>query len=43
VKDYTPIGMIGGAPNVLVINAALPVKNFVEFKTYLKQNPGKVS
>jgi tripartite-type tricarboxylate transporter receptor subunit TctC len=43
VKDYTPIGMIGGTPNVLVINAALPVKNFTEFKIYLKQNPGKVS
>jgi tripartite-type tricarboxylate transporter receptor subunit TctC len=43
VKDFTPIGMIGGTPNVLVINAALPVKNFAEFKAYLKQNPGKIS
>ena len=26
VKDFTPIGMIGGTPNVLVVNATLPVK-----------------
>ena len=24
IKDFTPVGMIGGTPHVLVINAALP-------------------
>lgn len=43
IKDFTPIGMIGGTPNVLVVNAALPVKNIKEFVDYLKKNPGKVS
>lgn len=43
VKDFTPIGMIGGTPNVLVVNAALPVKNVREFIEYLRKNPGKVS
>ncbi len=43
VKDFTPIGMIGGTPNVLVVNAALPVTNLREFVDYLKKNPGKVS
>ena len=43
VKDFTPIGMIGGTPNVLVVNAALPVNNIQEFVDYLKKNPGKVS
>ncbi len=43
VKDFTPIGMIGGTPNVLVINAALPVKNIKEFIEYLRKNPGRVS
>ena len=43
IKDFTPIGMIGGTPNVLVINAALPVQNIREFIDYLKKNPGKVS
>ena len=43
VKDFTPIGMIGGTPNVLVVNAALPVKNIKEFVEYLRKNPGKLS
>ena len=43
VKDFTPIGMIGGTPNVLVVNAALPVSNIKEFIAYLQKNPGKVS
>src|SRR5215212_11732520 len=30
IKDFTPIGMIGGTPNVLVVNAGLPVKTLVE-------------
>lgn len=43
VKDFTAIGMIGATPNVLVVNASLPVKNLKEFVEYLKKNPGKVS
>ncbi|CAN0099875.1 unnamed protein product [Phaeothamnion confervicola] len=43
IKDFTPIGMIGGTPNVLVVNAALPVNNLKEFVAYLRQNPGRVS
>ena len=43
IKDFTPIGMIGGTPNVLVVNAALPVKNIKEFIEYIKKNPGKLS
>ncbi len=43
VKDFTSIGMIGATPNVLVVNAALPVANLAEFIAYLKQNPGKLS
>ena len=43
VKDFTPIGMIGGTPNVLVVNAALPVNTVQEFVDYLKKNPGKLS
>ena len=43
VKDFSPIGMIGGSPNVLVVNAALPVKNIKEFVEYLRKNPGKLS
>jgi tripartite-type tricarboxylate transporter receptor subunit TctC len=43
IKDFTPVGMIGGTPNVLVVNASLPVNNIKEFIDYVKKNPGKVS
>jgi tripartite-type tricarboxylate transporter receptor subunit TctC len=43
VKDYTAIGMIGATPNVLVVNAALPVKTLKEFVEYVKKNPGRLS
>ncbi len=43
IKDFTPIGMIGATPNVLVVNNSLPVKNVKELIEYLKKNPGKVS
>jgi tripartite-type tricarboxylate transporter receptor subunit TctC len=43
IKDFTPVGMIGATPNVLVVNAALPVKTVAEFVAYVKKNPGRVS
>jgi tripartite-type tricarboxylate transporter receptor subunit TctC len=43
IKDFTPVGMIGGTPNVLVVNASLPVTNLAEFIAYLRGNPGKLS
>jgi tripartite-type tricarboxylate transporter receptor subunit TctC len=43
VRDFTPIGMIGGTPNVLVVNAELPVRSVKEFTDYLRAHPGKVS
>jgi tripartite-type tricarboxylate transporter receptor subunit TctC len=43
IKDFTPVGMIGGTPNVLVVNAAIPAKDVTEFVAYLRANTGKVS
>ncbi len=43
VKDFTPVGMIGATPNVLVVNTNLPVSNVAEFVAYVKKNPGKLS
>ena len=43
VKDFTPIGMIGGTPNVLVVDAKLPIKTLKEFIDFVRKNPGKVS
>ena len=43
VKDFTPIGLIGGTPNVLVVNTALPVQDLKAFVDYLRKDPGKIS
>ncbi len=43
IKDFTPIGMIGGTPNVLVVNAAIPARDVREFVAYLRANMGKIS
>jgi tripartite-type tricarboxylate transporter receptor subunit TctC len=42
VKDFTPIAMLGGTPNLLVVARAVPVDTLQEFVTYAKANPGKV-
>jgi tripartite-type tricarboxylate transporter receptor subunit TctC len=43
IKDFTPVGMIGGTPNVLVINASLAPTTLPQFIDYLRKNPGKVN
>lgn len=45
IKDFTPIGMIGGTPNVLVVNATVlaQVQNVAQFVAHLKANPGRVN
>jgi tripartite-type tricarboxylate transporter receptor subunit TctC len=42
VKDFTAIGMIGATPNVLVVNASLPVKT-EGIHRLLEEVPGQVS
>jgi tripartite-type tricarboxylate transporter receptor subunit TctC len=43
IKDFTPIGMIGGTPNVLVVHPSVPAKNVKEFIDFIKKNPTSVS
>jgi len=43
VKDFTPIGMIGATPNVLVVNSTLPAKTPAEFIDYVRRNPGRIA
>jgi len=43
VKDFSPIAMVGGTPNVLVVPPSLPVTTLAEFVSYIKANPGKFS
>src|SRR3954463_5085420 len=43
VKDFTPIAMVGGTPNILVVTPSLPVQTLPEFIAYAKANKGKLS
>jgi tripartite-type tricarboxylate transporter receptor subunit TctC len=43
IRDFTPIGMIGGTPNVLVVNSALPAKTLPEFIDHVKKNPARLN
>jgi tripartite-type tricarboxylate transporter receptor subunit TctC len=43
VKDFTPVAMVGGTPNILVVPPSVPAKTLAEFIAYVKANPGKVS
>jgi len=37
VKDFTPIAMVGGTPNVLVVNPSVPAKTLKEVIDYTKK------
>ncbi|WP_028604291.1 Bug family tripartite tricarboxylate transporter substrate binding protein [Ottowia thiooxydans] len=38
IKSFTSVGMIGGTPNVLAVDAKLPIRSFDEFLKYVKDN-----
>ena len=42
-KDFIPIGIVGAAPYVLVVNKSLPVNSVNDLIEYAKANSGKVS
>lgn len=43
VKSFAPVALVAKVPNVLAVNASMPVKNIPELVAYLKANPGKVN
>ena len=43
VKDFTPVILVAGVPNVLVVNPALPANSVQELIAYAKANPGKLN
>ena len=43
VADFSPITLVAVTPNVLVVNAALPVNSAKEFIAYAKANSGKLA
>ena len=42
-KDFAPVGLIGNAPNSLVVHPSFPAKTVAELIAYAKANPGKVN
>jgi tripartite-type tricarboxylate transporter receptor subunit TctC len=42
-KDFVPVTLLAKVPNVFVIHPDVPAKDFKEFLTYAKANPGKLN
>ena len=43
VKDFVPITLAAGVPNVMVINSKIPVNTVKEFIAYAKARPGQLN
>jgi tripartite-type tricarboxylate transporter receptor subunit TctC len=43
VKDFTPVFLVAGVPNVLEVNPAVPAHTVAELVAYAKANPGKLN
>lgn len=43
VRDFAPVILVAGVPNVLVVNPSLPVNSVQELIAYAKANPGKLN
>lgn len=43
IRSFTPVGLLGVGPMVLVANPNLPVRSVQELISYAKANPGKVT
>src|SRR3954453_1558654 len=43
VKDFTPIAMVGGTPNILVVTPNVPVSDLKSFVDYAKKNSAKLN
>jgi tripartite-type tricarboxylate transporter receptor subunit TctC len=43
VKDFAPVILVAGVPNVMEVNPSVPAKTVQEFIAYAKANPGKLN
>jgi tripartite-type tricarboxylate transporter receptor subunit TctC len=43
VRDFTAIAMVGGTPNVLVVQPSMPVADVAGLIEFAKKNPGKTN
>jgi Tripartite tricarboxylate transporter family receptor len=42
-RDFQPVSLLVRFPNLLIVNAKLPVRSVTDLIAYLKANPGKVN
>ena len=43
IRDLEPVVLIGGVPNVLVVNNDLPAKDLAAFTDFVRKNPGRLN
>jgi tripartite-type tricarboxylate transporter receptor subunit TctC len=43
IRDFTPIAMVGGTPNILVVHPSVPANDLASFVAYAKKNPEKLN
>src|SRR3954467_11804784 len=43
VRDFTPIAMVGGTPNILVLHPSVPANDLASFVAYARANPAKLN
>ena len=43
INDFEPIVLIGSIPNVIAVDAKLPIKSLNDLTEYAKKNPGKLN
>jgi len=43
IRDFTPIAMVGGTPNVLVVHPSVPANDLASFVAYARANPAKLN
>src|SRR5437762_2296200 len=43
VKDFAPVILVAGVPNVMEVNPSVPAHTVAEFIAYAKANPGKIN
>ena len=42
-KDFTPIGLVAAAPNIVIVSPTVPAKTLKEFIAYARAQPGQLS
>src|SRR5690349_4748350 len=43
IRDFTPIAMVGGTPNILVVHPSVPANDLASFVAYARANPAKLA